>query len=64
MSAAATETSCLGDTSMKSTRSRGTMHDVAGVTADHEIFGQIAVVVDRRHWPGRHGYFASSIAER
>ena len=47
MSAAATETSCFGDTSMKSTLSRRNELHVAGMAHDHEIVGEAALGVDR-----------------
>ena len=64
ISAAATETSCLGETSMKSTLVARQQHDVAGVTADDQVADERAVGVDRRCWPGRLSTSASSIADR
>ena len=31
----------------------GQQHHVAGVAADDEVFGQVALVVELRRWPGR-----------
>ena len=53
MSAAATETSCFGDTSMRSTLSRRHHDDVAGVAADDQVVGEAALRRRCRRSPGR-----------
>ena len=47
MSAAATETSCFGDTSMKSTFSARHQMHVACVPANDQIFGKATAIIDR-----------------
>ena len=48
MSAAATETSCLGDTSITSTFSAGTNDHFAGLTAGDQVVDELALGVERR----------------
>ena len=53
ISAAATETSCFGDTSIRSMSSGRAHHEIAAVPAADQVLGEAAVGVERARWPGR-----------
>ena len=59
ISAAATETSCFGDTSMKSTLSRGTQMDVAMRRQTIRSSVKRPRDIESAHWPARRGAASS-----